>query len=176
MRTTVPRHVLLFSLNVQVCSSFVFHVSVFGFAQFMDELVDSVIVCQRARVFLHHRDGDRVAVFAVRFLRVGLAIVFCVGALCSHCLLWLCCGADRYVSTCCCVPTSSSFALLPWQGAAFLVSVMERSSLWAAVSSSLCVWRGYLLHVSLLVCVRRCRSSDRAHRRQKQAILVQAGD
>ena len=54
-------------------------------------------------------------------LRRSRLVVFCVGAndVCPHCLLWLCCGADRHISMCCSVLSSSSFTLPTWQRVAF---------------------------------------------------------
>ena len=52
---------------------------VFELVQLLDEPMDPVVAGQRARVFLDHRECDRVMVFVVESLCVGWVAVVCVG-------------------------------------------------------------------------------------------------
>ena len=87
MNTPVPKRAVLCPIDVKVCfcfSQFLIQCSpglvdrdklplfVFDLAQLLDELVDTVVARQRARVFLDHRDCDHVVVVVL----VGDASLF----------------------------------------------------------------------------------------------------
>ena len=90
VRFAFPWHVLLFPVSAKVhpdpVSVFVDRdrvpVSPFEIFQLLDELVDPVVACQRARAFLDHRDFDRFLKFAVESLRAVWFVVLCVGVEC----------------------------------------------------------------------------------------------
>ena len=118
---------------------------VFGLEQLLDELVNPVVACQRARVFLDHCDCDRVVVccLLLRWLESS----------------WLCCGAARHISIRCSVLSSSSyFTLLPWQsvasrarpGAVVVMMLAFSSHVSVGVRSGVMSSQHGLLHFDLL--------------------------
>ena len=127
MRTAIPRHILLFPVAAQVCSTFVFHdssscvlqvslivtqsqcLSLRPFNSWVSSWTPSSIVCDRVFVWTL---VIAIVVFAVDVFYVGANVV------CSR-WLRLSCGADRYISICCYVLSFSSSTLLPSQSVAF---------------------------------------------------------
>ena len=72
---------------------------VFKVALLLDQLVDTVVACQRACVFLDRRDCDRFLMCVVQSLRVVWVVVLCIeSCVVGRFGLVLCCEADRHIS------------------------------------------------------------------------------